>query len=361
MKQVVGLSLLFVLGVLFLSQTIFRTTSTKTIVPTSPSLTPLGKSTIRVPQKEYQYLFVPYWSLTGKKIPSDSYDELIYFGIAPDEKGLNTSEIGYKNIDKFLSALAAREKRFLTIRMIDPKVDPLVLEDKALQTNIIDQSIVTAKKFGFDGIVLDFELSALSFSSVVKNISDFYIVFAKSVKEKNLQFYITLYGDTFYRARPYDVKVIGEYADKVLILAYDFHKARENPGPNFPLHGKDVYGYDFPSMINDFTKALPKQKLVVVFGMFGYDWKIDSQQRGITTASPFSFYAMKEKFVTHCIFTDCVVKRDDLSSETSVRYTDSDSQKHIVWFEDMESVAKKKQFLQEKGMYEVSFWAYSYF
>jgi len=54
-------------------------------------------------------------------------------------------------------------------------------------------------------------------------------------------------------------------------------------------------------------------------------------------------------------------KRDVLSAETVIHYTDDAHQKHVVWFEDMQSINIKEQMLRKKGIENFSFWANSYF
>lgn len=306
-----------------------------------------------------QSLFVPYWSIGTENI--QGYDELIYFGISANENGIDKKDKGYTNISQFLKITNKVEKKFLTVRMTDSKINSLVLEDKILQSKIIGESINVAKDNLFDGIVLDSELSSLSFESVIKKINSFVDDFYSSSKQNNLIFKIAIYGDTFYRFRPYDIKFLGGHADEILIMAYDFHKARENPGPNFPLKGKEIYDYDFTKMIDDFSKSVPKEKLNVIFGLYGYDWMIDDKNQSIGQAQALSLEQIKNKFLNECDFKDCLVKRDNVSSETKITYTDNNSQRHMVWFEDMESVEKKKEFLISQGIYSTAFWAYSYF
>jgi len=66
-----------------------------------------------------------------------------------------------------------------------------------------------------------------------------------------------------------------------MIMAYDFHKARSTPGPNFPLVVKTFMGMIWIRWQNDFLQAVPNQKLGVIFGLFGYDWPIDTQGNAV--------------------------------------------------------------------------------
>lgn len=341
---------------------LFSFSVTKPLSPLSSgkafsSVTPTITS---LPQKESTAVFVPYWAFSKKRTLLNN-DTLLYFGISANENGIDTTDAGYKNVAQFNTFSKNAAKKLLVVRMTNSPINSKVLEDKNTQKNIIQESIGIAKRNGFSGIVLDFEIKALAFDSVVKNITQFYTNFATQTHKNNLQFDAALYGDTFYRARPYDVKTIGQQVDNIYIMAYDFHKAGSNPGPNFPLFGKDMYGYDLKNMISDFSKQVPSHKLIVVFGLFGYDWTVDRKNQSVDTGESLSFAEISTKYVARCSQKSCVMKRDSTSAETHISYTDTDGQKHIIWFEDLQSMEKKKAFLSTKGINATGIWAYSYY
>lgn len=313
----------------------------------------------RVLSEEKKVLFVPYWTV-GTRIDDSHVDELLYFGISPDNHGINTADPGYKNLRIFLATTDATKKRLLVVRMLDATINAKVLDDKKLQNEIILDTVALARENGFDGVVLDYELAALSFPGVIQGVTDFVTNFSTQVKKDDLSFGMTIYGDTYYRFRPYNVKELGIHVDEMYVMAYDFHKARGNPGPNFPLQGKETYGYDFTTMVENFSSDVSKNKLTFIFGMFGYDWMVDEKEVSIDLASPLSTAAMQKKFIERCLLADCHVQRDQLSGEMVVRYKQNATQ-HIVWFEDHSSVDRKQQFLEEKGLQSVGYWAYSYY
>ena len=142
-------------------------------------------------------------------------------------------------------------------------------------------------------------------------------------------------------------------------MAYDFHKARLNPGPNFPFSDKNKYGYDFKTMVNDFEKDVSFEKIVVALGYFGYDWKMENGV-SIGMAKPLSLNQIDSRFIDNCSFENCEVDTNN-DLEDVVRYDDNEGFNHEVWFENIKSAEKKIDFLNGIGVKQIAFWAYSYY
>lgn len=306
-------------------------------------------------------IFIPYWTFGSDTLETQEFDELLYFGIAADENGVDREDPGFEKLQDFMNVSNPEKKRFLTVRMLDHDSNAEVLRDSGKQSRIIRESLEIADEYGFDGIVLDLETASISFETVVERINAFNASYYKAAKAENKLFYIAVYGDTYYRARPYEIKTLSKTADKILIMSYDFHKARGNPGPNFPLNGKEEYGYDFKTMISDFSKEAGVGKIVLVFGLFGYDWEVDSSGSSTAQGQADSANVIKSNFIDSCTQKSCKWERDIKSGETRVTYIDEEDTHHVIWFEDMESVKAKQQFLKQQGINSYGYWAYSYF
>jgi len=326
-------------------------------------------------------IFIPYWSLDEQIRELNEYDNLIYFGISTSKLGINKQESGYNGIEKFISLVPSGKKKLLTLRMIDDDVNMFVLENEDIQEKIIKESLEIIEENKFDGIVLDLEISDVLNKDTPIQIDNFVHKFYTATNENYRAFFLTIYGDSFFRGRPFDVPFLAKNSDGILIMAYDFHKSRGEPGPNFPFEsgpssakataGKLKYQYNFKKMISDFSKSVAKEKLTVVFGMFGYDWLVDEKKRPIRQAEALSLSEINNKFIAKCEFKNCVIKRDTVSKETEINYITSsptpDEENiyridyHIVWFEDEESVEIKTEYLKERGIGNISFWAFGYF
>lgn len=300
-------------------------------------------------------IFVPYWSLEENNPTGSVYDRSIYFGVTPTENGLNKEEPGYQNIAKY-DELFSTSQKLLAVLMTDSDLNLKILANKIVQDEIISETIKTARGNNFSGIVLDLELFSLFNKNIPEQINSFVSDFSKAAKQNNLYFAQTLYGDVFYRHRPYDVKSISDHVDEVMIMAYDFSKSKGEPGPNFPLSGSDKYGYDIKTMVEDFLVVVPREKLSVIFGMYGYDWTVDDKKRPVKPAEVLTDNQIQQKYLGSCNDENCKSTRDNFSQETNIISKD-----HVVWFEDLKSAQVKQDYLQSQGIGNFAYWAWGYF
>ncbi len=349
-KILIVIFLIAIFSVAFLAWS----SKSKTTLPVSQKTSSENISHGKSPEEEY--IIVPYWTLSAD-VSTAPFDNLMYFGISATEQGIDTSEDGYKRLPEFIQNSEGK-KTYLVVRMLNQDANMKILENKNAQKRIISESVRIAKENEMEGVVLDLEIQGIPFESFVSTITDFNKDFFTAVKGENLFFGTFIYGDAYFRARPFNISEIGKNVDSVFIMAYDFSKARGNPGPNFPLE-EGNYGYSFKTMIQDFMSQVPKQKLTVVFGMFGYDWTIDKERRGKGQASAKSTLEF-QKFITLCVSENsCKVKINN-ASETQITY-EKESESHEIWFESENSVEKKIEYLRNQGINSIGYWAYSYF
>lgn len=342
--------ILFVILIFFLSRSLGQNKIISYFVqkpnPSSPS----------VSQKSIT-LFVPYWTLGDTSIPS-SYDTVVYFGLNTNMSGIVTTDTGYTDIPKFVQSIKPNRKTLLTVELLDQNTDEKILHNASFQKKVIDDSIAIAKKYNFSGIVLDLEYKALAFDEVINGITKLSTNFSLRSHKNNLKFYQVIFGDSFYQLRPFDIEAIGNVCDGIFVMAYDFHKANGNPGPNFPLNELPDEQYSFAQMVNDFKSKVIVDKLTIIFGMFGYDWPVDEKGQSIGQAQSFTTNQILEKFIDNCEKCNIIQNK---ALETEVNYKDNNGQNHIVWFEDLTSVSDKVALLNSKGINSIGYWAWGYF
>ena len=120
-------------------------------------------------------------------------------------------------------------------------------------------------------------------------------------------------------------------------MAYDFHKSIGEPGPNFPSEYFD-----------EFINKIPSNKLTIIFGMYGYDWIVDDKDRPIKPAQSLTLNQIKSKHSNYC-------------NEERCEFVDENKRRHIIWYENEESVSKKIKYLKSRGVGSFAYWAAGYF
>lgn len=303
-------------------------------------------------------IFVPYWTVSSDKSLA-SYDTLIYFGVAADENGI-VEDPGTNNVDAFLAKVNPNQKKLLTLRLIDQDTNSKILENKSAQAKIIEETINFAKQNEFDGIVIDFETKSIGFQEVTDRTTNFLTSSLKKIKASGLEGHTLLFGDTYYRARAFDVEKIAASSDSVMIMTYDFHKSGGNPGPTFPTSGRENYGYDLGNLLENFTNDTAPKKIVIVLGMFGYDWEVDKNGQAQTVGEPLTTGEAKIFFENNCEYISCKVEYTK-DHELKATYIDAEGNAHEAWVETNESANKKIDIIEKSGVSKVGYWAHTFF
>ena len=112
-------------------------------------------------------------------------------------------------------------------------------------------------------------------------------------------------------------------------------------------------------MIKDFTASVPSERITVIFGMYGYDWTLNNQGTPLKRGEAVTVNQIKK--LTNSAIQIINKSQIPNSKEKKIEYEDGEGQKHVIWYEDEESVAVKINYLKEQGIGSVSYWAYGYF
>ncbi len=319
-----------------------------TLISVTPPPAPLG-----VQKKS---IFIPYWAL-GQGNYEKKYNEYYYFGITPNGNGEIEDEQGKKNMELIDNALT--DKTTLVLRMMDKNSIDLLMGSVTVHERLVQNIRNILKENGMKGVALDMEIPFSLNTERPIQITNFVQKICSSIKSDYKTCDLIVYGDVFYHGRPYDISSLAGIVDKVLIMAYDFHKSSGEPGPNFSFEGKEKYGYDFKTMLRDFSSVVPKEKLVVIFGMYGYDWTLNEQGIPLKSAEALTLIQIKNKISSFVAPYNKIAETG--SGEKAITYVDGNGRKHIMWWEDEESARIKAEYLKTQGIAEVSYWANGYF
>ncbi|MDD3269227.1 MAG: glycosyl hydrolase family 18 protein [Syntrophomonadaceae bacterium] len=217
--------------------------------------------------------------------------------------------------------------------------DPLhqLLASSENRARLIGNLLDEVKQNDYDGVNIDFELMAASdaanFTTFLRELKaslgpdkDLSVaVFARTGKEK--------------WATPYEYQKIGEIADWVVVMAYDYSYTNTAPGPIAPLGWvKEVVAY----MIDN----IPREKLLLGLPTYGYDWADGLKTTSVTASK---LQALEQKYKVTEGF-------DYPSMSPYYNYVDSNGKYHQIWLENELSLNEKLNVAKSNQLGGISFW-----
>lgn len=190
-----------------------------------------------------------------------------------------------------------------------------------------------------DGVEIDYEslwlTSRDSFSAFIKEL-------AERLHSENKWLAVAVEPKTKDvlkdKAGAIDWSAIGQYADRVKVMAYFYTSPKGPAGPIAPAH-----------WVVDIAKfgltQVPPEKLAIVLTVKGYDWPENSRGKAIDHNEALALASLVQS----------EVRFDRASSSPMFRYKKGDVQHH-VWFEDKASLREKVRRLHEVGIQHVGIW-----
>jgi spore germination protein len=137
-----------------------------------------------------------------------------------------------------------------------------------------------------------------------------------------------------------DYRAIGQVADQVRLMGYDYHWAGSGPGPIAPI------GW-IRAVLSYAKTQIPANKIILGVPLYGYDW-VDGQGTPLSWLQAFQLserYGMQPHF-------------DAASQSPWFGYTDQAGRRHVVWFENGPSTQAKFEAAESAGIGGVYVWIY---
>ncbi|PON99203.1 1,4-alpha-glucan-branching enzyme [Trema orientale] len=235
-----------------------------------------------------------YWPSFGSFAASaidTSYFTHIYYAFLlpePETYRLNITSNDLARIPEIINSLRARYPPVKTLLSIggggnDPKVFSKMASSRATRRAFIGSTIEVARRFGFDGVDLDWEFpandedmenlallykewrGALTFDSIISRKPSLLLTSAVYFASRFL----------FDEPRSYPGQVMSQYLDWVSPMCFDYHGSWEN------FTGLQSALYDPNSNISTvfgirswLESGIPAHKIVMGLPMYGRTWKL---------------------------------------------------------------------------------------
>lgn len=221
----------------------------------------------------------------------------------------------------------------------------ILLNDQQVQTNLLNNIVNTAKRYGFRDIHFDFEF-------LRPQDREAYNTFLRRAKQRfNQEGWLlsTALAPKTRRDQPglwyeaHDYKAHGEIVDFVVIMTYEWGYSGGPPMAVSPIGPvRDVLEYAITE--------IPSQKIMMGQNLYGYDWTLPWKQGNIAKAvSPQQAIQLAAQY-------NVPIQYDWTAQAPFFNYWDAQGAEHRVWFEDARSIQAKFNLLKELNLRGMSYW-----
>ncbi|KAL5558205.1 hypothetical protein UlMin_034416 [Ulmus minor] len=335
----------------------------------SPNLPP--------PSRPSRPIRAAYWPSFGTFPASDietSYFSHIYYAFVlpePTTYNLNISTFHQTKIPEFINALRSKTPSVKTLLSIggggnDPSVFSKMASTFETRLTFIKSTIFAARKYGFDGVDLDWEFPAneedmLNLALLFQQWRKAIDIEAKFCGKPRLLLTSAVYYAqkwSFGVPRSYPTKAIRKYVDWVSPMCFDYHGSWENfTGLHSALYDPETNldsSYGIGSWIGS---GVPPKKIVMGLPLYGRTWTLKNQSdNGV--GAPAVGVGPGEGVL---VYSD-IVDFNELTEATVVFDSDTASFYSFVddsWigYDDTLSINLKTRFAKYNGLGGYFFWA----
>ncbi len=320
--------------------------------------------------------FLPSWIVAqNPQVDVTKLTQLIYFGFGVNENGelVKYKEDGepvlewhYFNSDSFTSLMEkAKEnqvKVLVAFKMFNNETIDNLISNSVYTDYFIKNVLKLLEEYDLDGINLDIEYFTDSDFPTGRFLNTFLDKVSKSLKEENPKYIVSIdvNATVIVTDRAYDMVKIGEVADQIIVMAYDYHMpSSSRAGPVAPLDGP-VNTHNINKSINSLAGRVAMDKVVLGVPFYGYEWQtVDKNYKSATIAGTGALATYKR-------VQELLENRDDIekywdeeSQSPWLTYEQSGAIKQI-YYEDEQSLKAKADFAKENDLAGIAIWTLGY-
>jgi len=216
-----------------------------------------------------------------------------------------------------------------------------IFTDKKKKERLIDDIISILKKDSLDGINIDFE-------ELKESKNETLVLFQKELYEKlhAKGFLVTQDIEPFND--DYNLSELAKYNDYLCLMAYDQSSESTAPGPI--CHQKWI-----EAAVDQAARKIPPQKMILAIAGFGYDWKLNSEEKPIPDSTRAITYQEALSLATS-YDAQKDIDFDNDSYNLHFAYGDDRGADHEVHFTDAATTFNSLRFAVEYGLGGVSLW-----
>ncbi|MBQ7252663.1 MAG: hypothetical protein IJS32_08695 [Kiritimatiellae bacterium] len=317
------------------------------------------QSAIAADKKVYGWL--PYWA-TSSQISQFQWDKLTHVAYFSWE--VNPTNGGCLGKHSWGSAIVQTAhsngvKIHLTATLFNASPNKLLLQNTTACNALAQNLVNEVKNTGGDGVCIDFE-GVGSWTGATKALTAFMTTLADKASAQGLEVAIALPSIDWYA--DFDVASYEKLGIICIIMGYDYHYSGGNPGPVAPLFPSSQWGQ---TLNDDYStryylgKMTNSANLLLAVPYYGRKWKASSTSLGATSLGS-SYVANPTLSSAASAAASYGRKWDSNGSVPYCVYTDSAGAAWQCFYDDVESLGLKYDYINSKNLGGVGIWALSH-
>ncbi|MBE5901221.1 MAG: glycosyl hydrolase family 18 [Lachnospiraceae bacterium] len=220
-----------------------------------------------------------------------------------------------------------------------------VLSTTTYRENLVSALIAKAIEYKLDGINVDIE-------ALKPSVGDGYIQFIRELSLKchanDLILSVDNYVPTNYTAF-YNRKEQADFADYVVIMAYDEHYAGSEAG--------SVSSIGFvKDGVKNTLKSVPKDQIILGLPFYTRVWELTPKEKDGKTTYETSSQAVGMAQAANMVKVNGATPKWDAGVAQDFAEYENGGKKYQIWLENAASLEEKLKVEQENGLAGVSFW-----
>lgn len=222
------------------------------------------------------------------------------------------------------------------------------LYDKAARDNLIQYMISEAKKFGYEGINIDFEHVYMADKDA---LTHFVNEFSKAARKENiiLSIDVTIMGGSDNWSKCYDHEALGRLVDYLIVMTYDQHWASS------PISGP-VAAYDWVNQgVEKLISVMDSQKLIMGVPFYTRVWReYPSTEKPNTYVNKSAAIGMEAQQNLLDTNNPTLVWDDVKKVYYATYFEDQDQVK--IWVENARSIGEKSKLVKMHNLGGIAAW-----
>ena len=225
-----------------------------------------------------------------------------------------------------------------------------ILNDINIQNTLISNiiSIVNAKNYA--GVDVDFEYlypeDRLPYANFLRKIKSQLTPINKTLSVAVAPKYRDNQAGLLYEA--HDYALIGEIADRVIIMTYEWGYVYGEPMAISPYS-------EVEAVISYAVTRIPSNKILMGMPNYAYDWATPWKEGDVATT------ITNTRALETALDYGATIMFDSKAQAPYFNYTNSDGQRRIVWFDDARSIDARLNLVTKYNLAGVSYWTINNF